>query len=120
MKKITFNPLRMVSMSAGLVALSGLSVVFGEEAAAAATASTVDAGVLQWLALSSALGLGIAAVGCGLGQGKMVASAMDGISRNPKAASDMFVPMILGLAFIEALTLFNLIFVFIFKAALLG
>jgi F-type H+-transporting ATPase subunit c len=49
----------------------------------------------------------------------MVAAAMEGIARNPGAAKDMFVPMILGLAFIEALTIYALIFVFIFKAAVL-
>lgn len=73
--------------------------------------------VAKYLALASGIGLGLAALGCGLGQGKMVAHAMEGIARNPGAAKDMFVPMILGLAFIEALTIYALIFVFIFKAA---
>src|SRR4051812_17233455 len=80
----------------GLFVLGGLSLAFGQEAGAHTTSDTA-----KWLALSSGLGLGMAAIGCGLGQGKLVAQAMEGIARNPGAARDMFVPMILGLAFIE-------------------
>ena len=95
----------------GVFMIGGISLASGQEAGAA------HSEVAKWLALSSGLGLGLAALGCGLGQGKMVAQAMEGIARNPGAAKDMFVPMILGLAFIEALTIYALIFVFIFKAA---
>lgn|SRR5690606_23935192 len=111
--------MRLVSLGMtafGLFLVSGLGAVFAQEATAEAAASGNS--VAQWLALSSALALGIAAFGCALGQGKMVSSAMEGISRNPQAAKDMFVPMILGLAFIEALTIYALIFVFIFRAAI--
>jgi F-type H+-transporting ATPase subunit c len=95
----------------GIFMIAGISIAFGQEAGGGAS------DVAKYLALASGLGLGLAALGCGLGQGKMVASAMEGIARNPGAAKDMFVPMILGLAFIEALTIYALIFVFIFKAA---
>ena len=105
-----------MGLAFGAFFLAGISVAFGEEAAAAAGHGSV----MNYLALGSALGLGIAAVGCGLGQGKMVASAMDGIARNPGAAKDMFVPMILGLAFIEALTIYALILPIIFKVVVLG
>ncbi|MGA0162937.1 MAG: ATP synthase F0 subunit C [Bdellovibrionota bacterium] len=100
----------------GILVVAGAGAVFAEEAAAGMSASGVE--IAKWLALSSPIALGIAALGCGLAQGKMVAGAMEGISRNPQAAKDMFVPMILGLAFIEALTIYALIFVFIFKAAI--
>lgn len=103
-------------MAFGLFMVGGLGVLFAQDQAAE-VAATGGSSVAQWLALSSALALGIAAFGCGLGQGKMVSSAMEGISRNPQAAKDMFVPMILGLAFIEALTIYALIFVFLFRAA---
>ena len=99
----------------GFFMLAGVSFLFAEEGAVAAAG---NAEAVKWLALGSGLGLGLAALGCGMGQGKMVAGAMEGISRNPQAAKDMFVPMILGLAFIEALTIYALIFVFIFKAAI--
>ncbi len=100
----------------GAFLMAGISVAFGQEVAAAAESTSV----MSNLALASGIGLGLAAVGCALGQGKMVASAMDGIARNPGAAKDMFVPMILGLAFIEALTIYALILPIIFKIVVLG
>ena len=51
------------------------------------------------------LGLGIAALGGALGQGKIISSVVEAISRNPGAASQMGNPWILGLAFIESLVL---------------
>lgn len=111
MKNVIF---RNFALALGTFVLGGISFVFAQEAHAAAAAGSE---VARWLALSAGLGLGVAAMGCGLGQGKVVASALDGIARNPGAAKDMFVPMILGLAFIESLTIYALIFVFIFKAA---
>lgn len=96
----------------GIFMIAGISVIFAQEVGGGSS------DVAKYLALASGLGLGLAALGCGLGQGKMVAHAMEGIARNPGAAKDMFVPMILGLAFIEALTIYALIFVFIFKAAI--
>lgn len=102
----------------GLFVLAGVASVFAEDAVAAGTVSAAGkSDILRWLALGAPIGLGLAAMGCGLGQGRMAAQAMAGIARNPTAAKDMFVPMILGLAFIEALAIYALIFVFIFKAA---
>ncbi len=59
--------------------------------------------------LGAGLGLGIAALGGALGQGKVAASALDSISRNPGASGSMFLPMILGLVFIETLVLFTFV-----------
>lgn len=58
-------------------------------------------------ALGAALGVGLAAFGCGLAQGKVGAAAMDGLARNPQARDAMFVPMILALVFIETLVIFT-------------
>ncbi|MCB0391729.1 MAG: ATP synthase F0 subunit C [Bdellovibrionales bacterium] len=57
-------------------------------------------------AIAAALAIGLAAFGGALGQGKVGSSAMEGIARNPQAQKEMFVPMILGLAFVETLVLF--------------
>jgi F-type H+-transporting ATPase subunit c len=62
--------------------------------------------------LGIGLGLGAAALGCGLGQGKLAASAMESIGRNPNSTNQLFVPMIIGLAFIESLTLYSLVMSF--------
>jgi F-type H+-transporting ATPase subunit c len=66
-----------------------------------------------WIAIAAGLGLGLAALGGGLGQGRAASAALDGIARNPGAADKIFVPMILGLAFIESLVIYSLIFVFL-------
>ena len=57
----------------------------------------------------AALGIGIAVVGGALGQGKVIAAALDSIARNPGAAGQLFVPMILGLVLIESLVIYALV-----------
>src|ERR1700676_1749557 len=52
-------------------------------------------------------GVAIAAVGGGLGQGRIAAAACEGIARNPGAAGGVRAAMILGLVFVETLTLFT-------------
>lgn len=59
------------------------------------------------------LGLALAAGLCGLGQGKATASAVEALARNPGARPGIFTFLILGLAFIESLTLFTLVIIFI-------
>jgi len=65
--------------------------------------------------LAAILGIGIAAFGCGLGQGRIGAAAQEGIARNPGAAKGMFVPMILALAFVETLVLLTFVTVLVVK-----
>ena len=64
------------------------------------------------LALGVGFGVAIAAFGCGLGQGRAVAAALEGAARQPEASGRLTVLMILGLAFIESLTIYALIFGF--------
>lgn len=64
------------------------------------------------LAIGAGLGLAIAAGLGALGQGRAVASAMDGISRNPEASDKMFLPLILGLVFMESLVIYVLVIAF--------
>jgi F-type H+-transporting ATPase subunit c len=63
----------------------------------------------KWVALAAGIGLGIAAFGGALGQGRAAAAALDGIARNPGAADKLFTPMILGLALIESLVIYSLV-----------
>jgi F-type H+-transporting ATPase subunit c len=65
------------------------------------------------IGLGVGLGLGIAAMGCGLGQGRLAASAMESIGRNPNSTNQLFVPMLIALAFVESLTLYSLVMSFI-------
>ena len=57
-------------------------------------------------AIGAGLAIGLAALGGALGQGRAAGSALDGIARNPQASGKIFVPMIIGLAFMESLVLF--------------
>ena len=108
---------RRLSMVMGtvtaLVLASPLLAIAQESAAAAATGKNpVSAGLI---AIAANIGIGIAAFGSALGQGRMAASAMESIGRNPNSATPIFVPMIIGLAFIEALTLYALVIAYLLQ-----
>jgi F-type H+-transporting ATPase subunit c len=59
------------------------------------------------LAIAVGFGVAVAAFGGGLGQGRIAAAACEGIARNPGAAGGVRAAMILGLVFVETLTLFT-------------
>ena len=58
------------------------------------------------LGLAAPLAVGLAAIGSGLGIGKAVGSAMEAMGRQPEAAGKIQTAMIIGAAFIEALTIY--------------
>jgi len=62
-----------------------------------------------YLAMAAGLGMGIAALGGGLGQGKIAGAACEGVARNPGAAGGVRAAMILGLVFVETLSLFTFV-----------
>jgi F-type H+-transporting ATPase subunit c len=61
------------------------------------------------------LAVGVAAIGSGLGLGKAVGAAMEEMGRQPEAASKIQTGMIIGAAFIEALTIYALVAVILIK-----
>src|ERR1700689_2182749 len=58
--------------------------------------------------LGGMLGLGIAGGLCGIGQGKAVAGAAEAIARNPGASAGIRFVFLLGIVFIETLTIYAL------------
>jgi F-type H+-transporting ATPase subunit c len=98
-----------------MLVLSLASVVFAAEAApatGAAVAQKADSGSVQFFAfsaLAAALGVGIGALGCGIGQGIATSKACEGVARQPEAASKIQGVLILGLAIIESLTIYALV-----------
>jgi F-type H+-transporting ATPase subunit c len=54
----------------------------------------------------SAIGAGLVVIGAGLGIGKLAASAMEGIARQPEAAPKIQVNMLIAAALIEGVALF--------------
>jgi F-type H+-transporting ATPase subunit c len=73
--------------------------------AAPAFAQSGAAGPVNLVPIGAGIGMAIAAGLCGLGQGRALA-------RNPGARAGIQLLLVLGLAFIESLTLFTLVIVF--------
>ena len=67
----------------------------------------------QLIAIGYPIGLGLAAIGSGLGLGRAVGGAMEAMGRQPEAIGKIQTAMIIGCAFIEALTIYALISVFL-------
>ena len=65
--------------------------------------------------LYAAIGAGLAAIGVGLGIGKLAASSVESIARQPEAANDIKGAMILTAAFIEGVGLFAVVVAFLAK-----
>jgi F-type H+-transporting ATPase subunit c len=80
-------------------------------AAQGGTTPAAGAAGLNWVVASiitAGFGLGIAAGLGGIGQGKAIGSAVEAIARNPSAAGDIRGMLILGLVFIESLSIYVL------------
>ncbi|GHT72543.1 ATP synthase subunit c [Bacteroidia bacterium] len=60
----------------------------------------------------AALGAGIAVIGAGVGIGKVGASAMEAMARQPEAAGTVRMSMIIMAAFIEGVALFAVVICF--------
>ena len=65
------------------------------------------------LALALPIGLGLAALGSGIGLGRAVGSAMDAIGRQTEASNKILINMTIGCAFIEAITIYALVYAFV-------
>jgi F-type H+-transporting ATPase subunit c len=89
-----------------LIAVSSLSAQTPAQPAASS----------NWGPISACFGMAIASGLCGLGQAKAVASAVEGMARNPGAAKAIQLAMLIGLAFIESLALYEIVIVFKFAA----
>jgi F-type H+-transporting ATPase subunit c len=65
--------------------------------------------------LAAGLAIGLGALGPGLGIGLLVNGAMQAIGRNPEAAGQIQVNMILGIAFAEAIAIYALVVALLLK-----
>lgn len=77
----------------------------------AQTAAQAATGIPPLLAPAFAIGVG--AIGPGIGIGYGVGKAMEAIGRNPEVAGPILVPMLIGLAFAEAIAIYALVIAFI-------
>ncbi|MFZ4403267.1 MAG: ATP synthase F0 subunit C [Pseudobdellovibrionaceae bacterium] len=94
------------NMTYAALVLAMSSSAFAEEAATAASAPTVDRGLV---AIAAALAICVSVVGGAIAQGRTASTALEGIARNPAASGKLLIPMILGLALIESLVIYALI-----------
>jgi len=72
------------------------------------------------LALTVPLALGIAAAASAFGLGRAVSTAMEAIARQPEASGQIQTAMMIGCAFIEALTIYTLLIAIIYGGKIAG
>ncbi len=78
-----------------------------------AFAQSGAAPAVSLIPIGAGLAMGLAAGLCGLGQGRAVGSATEALARNPGTRAGIMLFLVLGLAFIESLTLFTMVIVFV-------
>lgn len=59
--------------------------------------------------LGAGVGAGLAVIGAGMGIGRLAASALDSMGRQPEAVGDLRASMIIAAALIEGVALFALV-----------
>jgi F-type H+-transporting ATPase subunit c len=64
------------------------------------------------LAIIKGLTMALGGIFPALAIGRIVSKAMEAIGRNPEAGGKLFVPMLLGAAFAEAIAIYALVVVF--------
>lgn len=96
-----------------LTSLATIMLLAPAAFAQGADQAAAGSGAKGLMAIAAAFGMGIAAFGCGLGQGRVASAACEGMARNPGAAGAVRTAMILGLVFIETLALFTLVIIFV-------
>jgi len=65
--------------------------------------------------MAKAFTMAIGGIGPAFAIGMLVSKAMEAIGRNPEAGGKVFVPMLLGAAFAEAIAIYSLVVVFTLK-----
>jgi F-type H+-transporting ATPase subunit c len=73
---------------------------------------------MDLLGLALPISLGLAAIGSGLGLGRAIEGGMNAMGRQPEAIGQIQTAMIIGCAFIEALTIYALVVVLILMGKL--
>ncbi len=91
-----------VVLFAAMAVFFGAEVVLAEGGEASSSLTPIGIG----------LTMGVAALGGTLSQGKAITAALEAIGRNPSASGEVFLPLILGLAFVESLVILSFVIAF--------
>lgn len=68
---------------------------------------------MEYTGIGAGLGAGLVVVGAALGIGRLAAAALEGSARQPEAAGDLRVTMIIAAALIEGVALFGQVICFL-------
>jgi F-type H+-transporting ATPase subunit c len=104
--------LGVLASSFGMVLIASAAFAEGAQPGAAGSAGSY----LWALALASGFGIGIAAFGGALAQGRAAVAALEGVARNPGAGGRIQTLMIIGLALIESLVIYALVITFLLQS----
>ena len=77
-----------------------------------------EAIVIAAKAIGAALCMGVGSIGPALGEGKAVSTALEGMARQPEAASNLRTNMILGCAITETTGIYSLVIALLILFAL--
>ena len=105
------STMKKVTMTLGFTLVNLMlfvPMVFAADGAEAASAMSDKA----YMALAAGIGLGLAAIGGALGQGRTAAAALGELLGTQVPATKVFTPMILGLALIESLVIYSFVISF--------
>lgn len=69
----------------------------------------------SYVVMAKAFTMAIGGIAPAFAIGMLVSKAMEAIGRNPEAGGKVFVPMLLGAAFAEAIAIYSLVVVFTLK-----
>jgi F-type H+-transporting ATPase subunit c len=80
-----------------------------EKPAAAHEAKPADSGMKPMGVMGACIGAGLAAIGGGIGIGRIGASTVESIARQPESARELFAPMIVTAGMVEVGMLFSIV-----------
>jgi F-type H+-transporting ATPase subunit c len=90
-----------------------ISMLFATFAFAAEAVSDAKLNYYAWATLGCAIGIGLAALGTGIGMGHGIRGATEGTARNPGVSGKIMTTLIIGLAMIESLAIYALVVILI-------
>ena len=108
MKKF-FNVFLVLLLIFSFVSIAFANETKTEEQAVSGKAQGTNVWYFAYTVLGASIAISVAALGGGIGQGMATAKAVEGIARQPEASGKIQTLLILGLAFIESLTIYALV-----------
>ena len=110
---------RFIGVLAAILVLGMASIAMAADGEAVKSATMW---VFFGIAIACGGGIGLAALGTGIGMGNAINGALQGTARNPEAGGKIMTTMIIGLALIESLCIYALVicFILVFKIPDLG